>query len=291
MAVLDRVGMVQNPVLHGNVTVWMVVCGFTVILTGFMLDNTNLRILMSAYKGYEISRRWTPSSFGVPSTQQRCYFAAEMAAIPRETAGAPRVLDVGFGNGHFMGWCRGMGWDCDGLELNEELLSRARASGFEVAKTLVELQRAVGDKYYDLVTGFDVLEHIDRGQLVDFLSGLRSALRPSSLLIFRFPNGDNPFALPLQNGDLTHLTAIGHSMLHQVATLAGYRVVAIRSPRLVWRGIGVKRGVQQAVGLPLRWLLGTLIRHLFMGGAPVIFSSNLVVLLQLTPHAECAGAV
>lgn len=233
-----------------------------------------------SYENYERAQGWSGQTFGACSTQHAAQFEADLRDLDLDLSKPLRVLDIGFGNGAFMGWAKSRGWQCDGVEVNPRMLDRATRSGFTVAGDLDALRATPDWRPYDLITAFDVLEHIDRDSLVPFLSKLHSASTPSTLLFFRFPNGDNPFSLPLQNGDFTHRTAIGQSMLRQIAELADLSVVDLRSPKLALRHAGLKRKMIVYASLPLRWLVGELLRHLFMGGSAVKFTGNLVAVLK-----------
>lgn len=234
---------------------------------------------MTSYTGYEDARGWDAANFGAFTNEESAYFVAELAATGIAVDASVRVLDMGFGNGSFMGWCRSIGALPHGIEVNPRLVQRARSHGFTCAIGLAQLQDEVGNATYNLITAFDVLEHIERAALVPFLAQIRSFCHPNTTVLLRFPNGDNPFALPLQNGDVTHLTAIGQTMVYQVAALAGFEVVHIGAPAQPQRCIGVKRALI-ALGLPLRSAVGMGIRHIFMGGAPVLFCANLLVTLR-----------
>ncbi|BDT66248.1 hypothetical protein os1_04070 [Comamonadaceae bacterium OS-1] len=234
---------------------------------------------MTPYTGYEDARGWDAARFGAFTKEEGSYFVAELAAAGIAVDAGIRVLDIGFGNGSFVGWCRSLGATPHGTEVNPRLVERARSQGFTCAADLRQLQQHAGGAPYDLITAFDVLEHIDRAALVSFVAQIRSLCHPNTTVLLRFPNGDNPFALPLQNGDVTHLTAIGQTMVHQVAALAGFEVLHIGAPAQPQRHLGLKRALI-ALGLPLRSVIGLGIRHLFMGGAPVLFCANLLVTLR-----------
>lgn len=240
------------------------------------------------YDGYESGRGWSESAFGTFTEEQASYFDAELHAIGLAAAGGLRVLDIGYGNGSFLGWCRSRGWQCDGLELNSRLLERAAANGYACAADMDALRLNGGATSYDLITGFDVLEHIERASLVQFIAGLSGMCSSKTLLLFRFPNGDNPFSLPLQNGDITHLTAIGQFMIRQVVALAGFEVVYLGGPALPRSRITWHRRLLQVTLKAMRALVGRCIRYLFMGGLPVIFTPNLVAVVRLP---ESAGPV
>ena len=240
---------------------------------------------MMSYTGYEDARGWDAASFGAFTNEESTYFMAELAAARIAVNTGIRVLDLGFGNGSFLGWCRSLSAAPHGIEVNPRLVQRARLHGFTCATDLQQLQDEAGNTPYDLITAFDVLEHIERAALVTFVAEIRIYCHPNTIVLLRFPNGDNPFALPLQNGDVTHFTAIGQTMVHQVAALAGFEAVRIGAPAQPQCRLGLKRALI-ALGLPLRSIIGTCIRHLFMGGAPVLFCANLLVTLRPTRSTD-----
>lgn len=232
------------------------------------------------YENYEIAQGWETSNFASFTQEQSNYYAAELKQLGLLTQQPLRVLDIGFGNGSFLGWCRSSGWQCDGLEVNSRLVARANAHGYTAAESIDNLPSESSKKTYDLITAFDVLEHIDRDSLVSFFKKLANISTSHTLFLFRFPNGDNPFSLPLQNGDVTHKTAIGQMMLRQIAQLAGFEVISLRSPMQALENTSLKRRLSILMGRPFRWVIGTTIKHLFMGGMDVLFSSNLVAVLK-----------
>jgi len=233
-----------------------------------------------SYDNYERAQGWSEQSFGSYSSEQANYFEVELRSLSIDAGKRLRVLDIGFGNGAFLGWARERGFQCEGIEINPRLVERAAGNEFRAATSLEGLHGLSDWRPYDLIAAFDVLEHIDRDSLVPFLRSLHTACHSGTLILFRFPNGDNPFSLPVQNGDVTHRTSIGQSMLRQIAELSDLDVVALGSPQQSTKGASLTRKLAVAIGIPIRWVLGTLIRHLFMGGMAVVFSGNLVAVLK-----------
>ena len=43
--------------------------------------------------------------------------------------------------------------------------------------------------------------------------------------IARVPNGDSPFGMPLQNGDLTHQTIIGSGIMKYLSNSLGFKII------------------------------------------------------------------
>lgn len=93
------------------------------------------------------------------------------------------ILDVGCGDGDFLAMTGGR--VRDGIEFNEAAAERARDRGLSVRVAPLE---AIGDAQYDVVTLFQVAEH-----LADPLSvgnQARRVLRPGGRLIIAVPDSD-----------------------------------------------------------------------------------------------------
>jgi 2-polyprenyl-3-methyl-5-hydroxy-6-metoxy-1,4-benzoquinol methylase len=237
-------------------------------------------VAIMSYENYERAQGWDPESFGGFSAAQDDHYGAQLGSLGFAPSKPLRVLDIGFGNGAFLGWSRAQGWECEGIEVNARLIERGSRSGFTVSGSLGGLKESPHWKPYDLITAFDVLEHIDRETMVAFLSSLHDVCHAQTLILLRFPNGDNPFSLPVQNGDVTHRTAIGQGLLRQVAELAELDVTSLGGPQQSSRSAPLKRRLAAAAGAPLRWVLGEFFRHLFMGSMDVVFTGNLVAVLR-----------
>ncbi len=115
--------------------------------------------------------------FGVESERRsrvHMAFAALLQSVRRRGSSA---LDVGCGNGHFLYWLRRHGWRAEGLEVSAYAARRARErSGAEihVGDIRTFAQGPTSRSRYDLITLFDVLEHME--DPVRDLSLLRSML-------------------------------------------------------------------------------------------------------------------
>lgn len=220
---------------------------------------------------------WDASKFGIPSDSDRDRFAQEIAALPG--LDVRRALDVGFGNGAFLGFGRERGWQMSGTEINPVLVKIAREAGFDAHPATALPILPAGS--FDLVTAFDVLEHIPQDRLVSFVTELGMLLLPNGILLCRFPNGDSPFGRPYQNGDITHRTVIGEAKMIYLARRAGLRIVRLAGearPRTdrSWRTRLAKAVIH---GLELT-LEPCIKRALFPGWKFALFSPNTVVALR-----------
>lgn len=234
---------------------------------------------MNEYTGYEVAQGWLAENFSKFSSGEEDYFKAELLSLMPPASTGATVLDIGFGNGGFLGWAKSLGYAVTGLEVNEKLVSRAQSAGFTAAANFSEIL-ASENCSFDVITAFDVLEHIRREDLVDFLRSVRAICSTDAVVVLRFPNGDNPFSLFMQNGDVTHQAWIGRGMLHQVAHLAGFDVAILRAPAIPTQGSTFKRRVIVALGVRARRAVGKVMSNLFMGGAEISLSPNLLAVLR-----------
>lgn len=152
-----------------------------------------------------------------------------------------RLLEIGFGPGALLAWAREQGAEVAGSELNAESLAAAEKAGVPLLAPDFERTGALGEGAFDIVVAYDVFEHLDPPTLKAKLVAIDRALRPGGLLVLRYPNGQSPFGLPSQHGDVTHLQALSEMKLRQLASgtafvTQSYRGAAFAAhPRLVHR--------------------------------------------------------
>ena len=131
-----------------------------------------------------------------------------------------RVLDVGCGAGGMMERLQRYGptW---GIDLSNEMVRQCRVRGFKNVLAASATELPMIDEFFDLVTLFDCLEHIDDDQAA--LSEARRVLIPRGLLFVSAPAYQFLYA---QNDRLAHhkrrytLSAL-HSMIHRT----GFEVI------------------------------------------------------------------
>jgi 2-polyprenyl-3-methyl-5-hydroxy-6-metoxy-1,4-benzoquinol methylase len=96
-----------------------------------------------------------------------------------------RLLDVGAGNGNFVEAARARGLVAEGIELDEDAVQRASASGIPVTLAAFE-DVALPPESLDALTMFDVLEHSADPRA--FLQTASRLLKPGGLLIIDVPD-------------------------------------------------------------------------------------------------------
>jgi SAM-dependent methyltransferase len=224
---------------------------------------------------------WRDGSFGGCEPLLAAYFAAETGIRARPGV---RVLEVGFGNGAFIGWARSMGIEIFGIELSDVLVERAtRLLGENRAFPAPddpELTKHAGT--FSHIVAFDVVEHIRLGDLPHFLRQMRDLLAPDGRLLLRFPNGDSPFGRINQHGDPTHVTTLGQERVRYLADEAGLVLESIRAPRLALTGTNLKRRVRRSLLRAGRYIVERAVGYLYFGGRVLPLDPNYVALLART---------
>ncbi len=183
---------------------------------------------MLEYDTYIDWKNWKKEDFLKFSELERLAFELEFGAYINK-ANVSKVLEVGFGNGKVLGWAKSLDKECEGVEVNRDLVLRAQEAGIKAYETIFDIEEK---EKYDVIFVLDVLEHIEAKNLEAFFLKLKSILSLHGKVVTRFPNGDSPFALPTQNGDLTHVTPIGWHRISHLAQVASFDLVEYRGERL-----------------------------------------------------------
>lgn len=95
-----------------------------------------------------------------------------------------RLLDIGCGDGHFLAVAKSKGWEVYGTEFTDEAVQIGSAKGIHMHKG--RIQSWSGSQEFDVVTSFEVLEHINDGR--EHVSKIVSLLRRGGLFYFTTPN-------------------------------------------------------------------------------------------------------
>ena len=195
---------------------------------------------------------------------------------------APRTVEIGFGNGNFLGWIKSLGGEIFGVEVNAQLNERARLhfNSDRFFEDLYDPRLSDFAGSFTHIVAFDVIEHIRIEDLPGFLQRIRTLLSHEGRVILRFPNGDSPFGRMVQHGDPTHVTTMGRLKLAYLARNAGLKITDIRAPALPLHGVGVASLVKRA-GVKLgRYFIERLLSILYYSGQRIAFDANCVAILM-----------
>lgn len=161
------------------------------------------------------------------------------------------ALDIGCGEGQFVLFLTRRGWDATGVDISEEEVAIAHANGVEgVSQGEFAPTLAQHRDYFQLITAFNVLEHLDRGELLATMDGVVRALQPGGRFIAMVPNAKGLFGSNVRYADLTHELSFTPRSVQQICAVTGLRLVTIFENGPIPHGI-ISSG---------RWLLWQMIR-------------------------------
>jgi len=172
-------------------------------------------------------KNWDSELFGKTSKLEEVYFGNIIKLLHLKPS--PKILEIGFGNGSFLGYLTNKNFNCVGLESNKHLVNLAIKNHFSAYQSFEELGAT---EKYDLIVLFDVIEHIPAEDIEDFLKEISSYLEASGSVFLRFPNGASPLGLANQHGDVTHCNIITMSKLNYWCYNSNLKVVFSRADNL-----------------------------------------------------------
>lgn len=223
-------------------------------------------------------KNWgTNQTFGKLDKTYEAYCHAEIKRTGLKNI--TNVLEIGFGDGGFLAFCKKNNWQVTGTEENQELVNVAKASGFEAFHTSEVDKIKAGT--YDLVVAFDVLEHIEQKDLPGFLRMIRSWLKKDGRFLARFPNGDSPFGLALQHGDITHVTTLGRGKVEYFANITDFECQFIGgAAQPIFCG-SLLGSLRRLIIVPLKAFFEFFFRVVFFAKSKINFiSPNLLIILK-----------
>ena len=139
------------------------------------------------------------------------------------------VLDVGCGIGNFLELASKRGWESAGIDIDPDAIEATKQktgiADLEVAD-VVAYAKQHPEKKFDLVTFFDVLEHIDNHN--EFIGSIKSLLKPDGYVAMSMPYREH--APWLMKGDLppAHLTNWDRTSLKRFLEARGFEVIYLR---------------------------------------------------------------
>lgn len=227
---------------------------------------------------YSEWKGWGGEDFAELPLLLRRYYDSEVAKV-RGLPDQARVLEIGFGNGTFLGYAKSRGWSVTGTELIAPLVQIGQARGFDVHETatLADFPEAS----FDLVAAFDVLEHIPPEAFLGLLAEIARVLKPGGRLLARLPNGDSPIGLFIQNADPTHVNAIGSVKIRLYAGRIGASIEYLGGQAEPIFGGSPFTALQRLIARPIKALIDLFMTAVYFPGMGIKWSSpNLVLVMR-----------
>jgi len=213
-------------------------------------------------KNYIKWKGWSGSSldesFGKYSKYENDYFKSvlKLVGVQKEN----NLLEIGFGNGNFLNFCKENNYKVSGSELNPLLLNIASELDFTVFDGFGSSSEK---ELFDFIFAFDVFEHIPHSGAVDFLNNCKALLKTNGKLILRFPNGDSPFSLSIFNADPTHMNWIGSDKIQYYSAVTEFSNCRTYGNIEVILTSSLKHAILNSIIIPIKFLINFAYKYLF----------------------------
>lgn len=234
---------------------------------------------ISFNEDYQKWKNWDEAKFSQINDIDRAYFNAEIKRMASSLSRNPIILEIGFGNGKFLQYCKEKKWHPIGIEANQLLVATAIDHGFHAINTTS--LSSFKDEQFDLIVAFDVLEHMQHTKIIELLQNIRRILKDDGQFLARFPNADSPFGLMNQNGDVTHITSIGSGKIQYFATVTNFQIYFIGGEAEPIVGVSYLQLTHRFVSVLTKKIMNYFVNLIFYPRRKhPFFSSNMVVVFK-----------
>ncbi|WLE97823.1 MAG: class I SAM-dependent methyltransferase [Candidatus Electrothrix communis] len=137
-----------------------------------------------------------------------------------EISSDAKILDVGCGVGHFLYYLKKNGFqNVAGIDVSpvqvEHALQMQPDIDFQHITNPIEFLQQQPDEY-DVIVLNDVLEHIERDQIISNLNAIYHSLKPGGIVIIKTINAAYPLGFAHRYNDFTHTVAFHEKSLTQL---------------------------------------------------------------------------
>jgi len=189
------------------------------------------------------------------------------------------ILDLGAGLGLLVAWLRNAGFpNVTGVEPSGEQCAAAlHHYDIELVMTKdVKGYLSENQHCFDVVFLTDVIEHVPKPHMPEYLSNIMQALKPGGCLNLRTDNMASPIGAYQYRMDFTHEYCFTERSLQQLLSTVGFERIVVRGERynVGRRPAALKRAI-------IRWMWWRVLEQLYeaerpMAVNPRIFSKNLI---------------
>ena len=181
------------------------------------------------YSNYINWKNWREEDFGLVLPGSKFQFDQIFRKVLNKTT----ILEIGFGNGELLSYFRNLGHQVIGVEINEDLVRRAKKNDYIAYTGAIWDIEELESKKFDLIVALDVAEHLNYKELTALFSWARNHLNVGGLLLLRFPEGSSPLSLGYQNGDFTHLTCLTQTKINILCDSSNMKLQSYEDELLV----------------------------------------------------------
>lgn len=204
-----------------------------------MSESTDYRTRI--YENYATNFQDAPKTFDEAAAWYwgRAYRHYLRGWLPEDKGAS--IVDLACGGGNLLYFFKRMGYmNITGVDISPEQVKLARqvTPGVEEANVLDWLEARPDS--VDLITGFDIVEHFQKDEVLRFLDACHSALRIGGQLVLQTPNADSPWGSVHRYNDFTHEVGFNPNALSRLLSLTGFQQVESRETGPIALGHSIK---------------------------------------------------
>ncbi len=159
-----------------------------------------------------------------------------------------KVVDLACGGGKLLYFFKRMGYsDITGVDISPEQVKLARQVMPNVDEADVLEWLEAHPAGFDLITGFDIVEHFHKDEVLRFLDACHVALKPGGRLILQTPNADSPWGTVHRYNDFTHEVGFNPNALSRLLSLTGFQRIVSRETGPIPIGHSVKSTIRYLI--------------------------------------------
>lgn len=164
-----------------------------------------------------------------------------------------RILDLACGAGRLLFFFSERGYkDLTGVDISPDQVALARQVTPNVTQESVLDHLESNPASYDVITGYDIIEHFHKDEALRFLDGCLSALKPGGRLILQTPNADSPWGTMHRYNDFTHEICFNPNSLTRLLRMVGFADIEAREAGPVPRGSSLTSSARYLVWQMIR---------------------------------------
>ena len=158
------------------------------------------------------------------------------------------IVDLACGGGKLLYFFKRMGYtDITGVDISPEQVRLARQATPSVDEANVLEWLEAHPAGFDLITGFDIVEHFHKDEVLRFLDGCHAALKPGGRLVLQTPNADSPWGTVHRYNDFTHEVGFNPNALSHLLSLTGFQRITSRETGPIPIGHSIKSTIRYLI--------------------------------------------
>lgn len=142
-----------------------------------------------------------------------------------------RIGDIGSGYGLFLDTCKKLGYiNYEGVEQTQAYVNYAKSilgiSTIECNDLFTYLE-SKHDGYFDVITAFNIVEHIKKERVQYLLNLIQKKLKKDGMFLMEVPNADSPLGIHTYFSDLTHEFAFSKKLTTKLLRRADFTDIKV----------------------------------------------------------------